>query len=334
MPSCSPASSRSCAAAALRERQHLVDDGHAHGPTDELVGALEVRLRAHRRAEDRQLLPPDAVERRGRVRPARRAADAIRPSGARDVERCAATSPRRRDRRRRRRRARRWPPSPAATTSSVSWLNVTSAPSSRARSSFSSLDEVTIVRAPSAFAIASAGGRDAAADAPERAPTRLLAAARVSRASGRPSRRRAGTRPPPRRRARPESDRRSWPEPRSAPRSCRRRARRSRGSLPSPASTPGLITTRSPGSKPYSLAERLDDPGTVGAEDARLRHRRKTLADPDVEMVERRGAQADQHLARARRRDPAPPRARAPRGRRPRGSAPPARGHTIRNDRS
>ena len=41
-------------------------------------------------------------------------------------------------------------------TSPVAWLTVASAPSSRARSSFASLDEVTITRAPSAFAIASA----------------------------------------------------------------------------------------------------------------------------------------------------------------------------------
>ena len=42
----------------------------------------------------------------------------------------------------------------AAFTSPVAWLTVASAPSSRARASFSSLDDVTIVRAPSAFAIA------------------------------------------------------------------------------------------------------------------------------------------------------------------------------------
>ncbi len=51
-----------------------------------------------------------------------------------------------------------WPPVAsftAAATSPVAWLTVASAPSSRARSSFSSLDEVTSARAPSAFAIAS-----------------------------------------------------------------------------------------------------------------------------------------------------------------------------------
>ena len=38
----------------------------------------------------------------------------------------------------------------------VSWFRVASAPSSRARASFASLEEVTIARPPSAFAIASA----------------------------------------------------------------------------------------------------------------------------------------------------------------------------------
>src|SRR5438552_2425670 len=51
------------------------EDGVHHRPgtaaLDELVGALEVGARAHRRAEDRELLPPDAVERRRRVRAAR-----------------------------------------------------------------------------------------------------------------------------------------------------------------------------------------------------------------------------------------------------------------------
>jgi hypothetical protein len=47
-----------------------------------------------------------------------------------------------------------------------------------------------------------------------------------------------------------------------------------------------------------AVAERLDHACAVGAEDARLRHRGEPFADPDVEMVQRRGAQADEHLAR------------------------------------
>ena len=41
------------------------------------------------------------------------------------------------------------------------------------------------------------------------------------------------------------------------------------------------------------------DPGAVGAEDARLRHRWETFADPDVEVVERRRAKLDQDLSGA-----------------------------------
>ncbi len=36
----------------------------------------------------------------------------------------------------------------------------------------------------------------------------------------------------------------------------------------------------------HAAAERFDDAGAVGAEDARLRHRREALADPDVQMVQ------------------------------------------------
>ena len=39
------------------------------------------------------------------------------------------------------------------------------------------------------------------------------------------------------------------------------------------------------------------DSGAVGAEDPGLRHGRETLADPDVEVVERGGAQLDQDLS-------------------------------------
>ncbi len=52
----------------------------------------------------------------------------------------------------------------------------------------------------------------------------------------------------------------------------------------------------------HAVAERLDDAGAVGAEDARLRHRRQALPDPHVEVVQRRRAQPHEHLARGRRR--------------------------------
>ena len=47
----------------------------------------------------------------------------------------------------------------------------------------------------------------------------------------------------------------------------------------------------------HAVAQLLDNTRSVRSEDARLRHRRHSLADPDVEMVQRRGAQADEHLA-------------------------------------
>jgi len=66
---------------------------------------------------------------------------------------------------------------------------------------------------------------------------------------------------------------------------------------------PGLITTGSPKREAIdTFPERLHGAGTVGPEDARLRHRRAALADPHVEMVERRCAKADQDFPGAGRR--------------------------------
>ena len=48
-----------------------------------------------------------------------------------------------------------------------------------------------------------------------------------------------------------------------------------------------------------ALADRLDDAGAVGAEDAGLRDGGEPPAHPDVEVVERRRAEPDEHLARA-----------------------------------
>src|SRR5215204_4985857 len=118
---------------------------------DELEGALEVLLRAHRRAEDRQLLPPDAVERGLRVRPARRPAD-----------RDPAVCPDRLERGLPRRLAHvldddvgAGPPVASRTVSSTSpvlWLTTASAPRPRASSTLASLDDVVTTRAPSARA--------------------------------------------------------------------------------------------------------------------------------------------------------------------------------------
>src|SRR3954451_21022153 len=53
--------------ARLREREDLVDNGPRLAGGDEVVGALEVAACAHRRPVDRELLPPDPVQRRRRV---------------------------------------------------------------------------------------------------------------------------------------------------------------------------------------------------------------------------------------------------------------------------
>ena len=47
-----------------------------------------------------------------------------------------------------------------------------------------------------------------------------------------------------------------------------------------------------------AVTERLDHAGAVRAEDPRLRHRGQPPAYPDVEMVERRGPETDENLAR------------------------------------
>ena len=73
--------------AGLGEREDRVDHRLRAPARDQLVGALEVGARAHRRAEHVELLPPDAVERRRRVRAARRAADDDPPAGPRGLQR-------------------------------------------------------------------------------------------------------------------------------------------------------------------------------------------------------------------------------------------------------
>ena len=45
-----------------------------------------------------------------------------------------------------------------------------------------------------------------------------------------------------------------------------------------------------------AFPERLDDARPVGAEDPRLRDGGQPLADPDVEVVERRSTEAHEHL--------------------------------------
>src|SRR2546421_7680037 len=59
----------------LFERQHRVDDRQRAAARDELVRAREVLAGSHRGAEDRELLPPDPVQRRRRGPPRRGAPD-------------------------------------------------------------------------------------------------------------------------------------------------------------------------------------------------------------------------------------------------------------------
>jgi hypothetical protein len=46
-----------------------------------------------------------------------------------------------------------------------------------------------------------------------------------------------------------------------------------------------------------TIADCLDDARAVRAEDPRFRNRGQAFADPDIEVVERRSAQADENLA-------------------------------------
>ena len=57
-----------------------------------------------------------------------------------------------------------------------------------------------------------------------------------------------------------------------------------------------------------TFTDGLDDARAVRTQDARLRDGRETLAHPDVEVVQRRRAQADQDLTGCRARDPERPR--------------------------
>ena len=155
LPSCSPLSRRSWAAAASASGKTVSIDRPCPAGRDQVVGALEVLGRAHRRAHDRQLAPPDPVQRRGRVRARGRSADDDPRRRARPRRASASRSPRRRARprrRRRRRSARERGPGRPRSRGSRSRRRRARGP----RSSFASLDDVTIVRPPSAFAIASA----------------------------------------------------------------------------------------------------------------------------------------------------------------------------------
>ena len=63
-----------------------------------------------------------------------------------------------------------------------------------------------------------------------------------------------------------------------------------------------VVPVLQPGIDHDALARVRADPRAVGPEDARLRHRREALAHPEIEVVQRRGAQLDQDLAGLRDR--------------------------------
>ena len=73
--------------ARLAEREDAVDDRPYLAGGDQVIGAFEVVRRSHRRAENRALLPPDAVQGRRRIRAGGRAADHDAALWTRRVER-------------------------------------------------------------------------------------------------------------------------------------------------------------------------------------------------------------------------------------------------------
>ena len=181
----------------------------------------------------------------------------------------------------------------AATTSPSWWFTATSAPQSRAVASFSSLPDVTIVRRPSARQISNA----AVATPP---PMPQISAHSPSRTAS------AGDEHPVRGLVDERERRRDLERERVVEREHLRRVDRDqlgvravavladdrdRVAVLEPRVEHDPLADREPAD---ALAERLDDAGAVGAEDARLRHGRQALAHPDVEVVERGGVQPDE----------------------------------------
>ena len=144
MPSCSPASSRSWAAAISSSGIRAVDVHPGAAGAHEVVRAEEVLACSHRRPEHVDLLPPEAVELAGGFGPLVAPQTTTLPAGADRVERA-----------RPRRLADRLDHDVDALAGGLLdrgddvvlvWLTATSAPHSRAAASFSALPEVTIVR--------------------------------------------------------------------------------------------------------------------------------------------------------------------------------------------
>ena len=178
LPSCSPGLEALMRRADLGEREDGVDHRLRAARGDEVVDGLEVLVRAHRRAVDRQLLPPHAVQVRGRIRARssrRKRRPAGRPRHQSDVAQVSAPTV----------STTTWaPPSGellhAGGDVLVAWFTVASAPSSRARASFSSDDDVTTACAPERLRDRERRGRDAAADPPDQHPLAGCSAAFVT----------------------------------------------------------------------------------------------------------------------------------------------------------
>ena len=299
MPSCSPASSRSCAARVSASGKTRVDVHAGPAAANEVVGAEEVVPRAHRRAVDRQLLPPEPVQRGRRVRAARRAADGHAPG--------------RRDRGER--------PGPGRLADRLD--DDVGAGAGRLLHGLDDVAGVVVDRdvgAPGARLLellVAAGGddraraerpadlerrrRDAAADAPDQHPlARLHGRLRDEHPVG-------GL-------VDERERRRLLERERVVEREHLRRVDRDQLAVRAvgvlaehrdrvPVLEPGVEHDAvADGEAVDSRSERLDDAGAVRSQDPGLRHGREAHAHPHVEVVERRGCEADENLAVGRLR--------------------------------
>ena len=226
LPSCSPASRRSCAARVSLSGNTVSITGFARPDVDEVETASKSRARAHRRAVDRQLLPPHPVQVRRRVRSGRRAAHAHAAGGTAAAERRLPGVG-----------AHRLDDDVHAAVRQLLHARrdvLARVVHRRVGAELARAFELLVGRrrddGARAERLRDREGRrgDAAADPPDQHPLVGLQAPPSSRASATPSRRRAGRPQPPRRRASREWRRRSSPAPRSARHAFRRCARRRR----------------------------------------------------------------------------------------------------------
>src|SRR5581483_4071743 len=272
----------------LREREHAVDDRPRLPGLDQLAHGAEVLRHPHRRAEHRQLLPPDAVQRRRRVRPGRRAAHDHAPFGPRGVERAL--------------RGRLADVVDDDVRPAAGRLLhrrddvVASVVDGDVRPCGAGQLELLVARrrhdhvCPERLGEHQRRGRDAAADAPDEHPlARLETRARREHPVGG---------------LEDERERRRLLEAQSVGDRMHQIARhpdqlrvRAVSRLADDVHAAVVHDARVDDD---ALVGARDHAGAVGAQDARLRHGGQPLADPDVEVVERGRAQLDEHVAVAR----------------------------------